>query len=167
MLLNCGVGEDSWESLGLQGDPISPFWRRSVLSVGLMLKLTHWKDWCWSWNSNTLDTWCKELILWKDPDAGKDWRQEKKGMTEDEMVGWYHWLNGDEFEWALGVSHGQGGLVCCGPWGHEESDTTDQLNWTEHKKIPEVHRRSRVAVPQSVTLSTGFSHSLYTLPCDP
>ena len=54
MLLNCGVGEDSWESLGLQGDPTSPSWRRSVLSV-------HWKDWCWSWNSNTLATWCKEL----------------------------------------------------------------------------------------------------------
>ena len=54
MLLNCGVGEDSWESLGLPGDPSSPFWRRSVLGV-------LWKDWCWSWNSNTLATWCKEL----------------------------------------------------------------------------------------------------------
>ena len=53
---------------------------------------------CWSWNSNTLATWCKELIIWKDPDAGKDWRQEEKGMTEDEMVGWHHQLNGHEFE---------------------------------------------------------------------
>ena len=60
MLLNCGVGEDSWESLGLQGDPTSPFWRRSALDV-------HWKDWCWSWNSNTLGTWCKKLIYWKRP----------------------------------------------------------------------------------------------------
>ena len=54
MLLNCGVGEDSWESLGLQGDPTSPSWRKSVLSI-------HWKDWCWSWSSNTLVTWCEKL----------------------------------------------------------------------------------------------------------
>ena len=60
MFLNCGVGEDSWESLGLQGDPASPFWRRSVLGV-------HWKDWCWSWNSNTLATSCEELTHWKRP----------------------------------------------------------------------------------------------------
>ena len=58
MLLNCGVGEDSWESLGLQGDPTSPSWRRSVLGV-------HWKDWCWGWNSNTLATWCEQLTHWK------------------------------------------------------------------------------------------------------
>ena len=60
MLLNCGVGEDSWESLGLQGDPTSPFERRSALGV-------HWKDWCWSWNSNTLATSCQELTHWKRP----------------------------------------------------------------------------------------------------
>ena len=60
MLLNCGVGEDSWESLGLQGDPTSPSWRRSVLGV-------HWKDWCWSSNSNTLATSCEELTCWKRP----------------------------------------------------------------------------------------------------
>ena len=60
MFLNCGVREDSWESLGLQGDPTSPFWRRSVLGV-------HWKDWCWSWNSNTLTTWCEELTHLKRP----------------------------------------------------------------------------------------------------
>ena len=60
MLLNCGIGEDSWESLGLQGDPTSPSWRRSVLSV-------HWKDWCWNWNSNTLATSCEELTHWKRP----------------------------------------------------------------------------------------------------
>ena len=65
MLLNCGIGEDSWESLGLQGDSTSLSQRRSVLGV-------HWKDWCWSWNSNTLATWCKELTHWKRTDAGKD-----------------------------------------------------------------------------------------------
>ena len=59
----------------------------------------HWKDWCWSWNSNALVTWCDHLnwLIWKDPDAGKDWKQEK-GMTEDETVGWHHWLDGHEFE---------------------------------------------------------------------
>ena len=99
MLLNCGVGEDSWESLGLQRDPTSPSWRRSVLSV-------HWKDWCWSWKPNTLTTWCEELTHWKNPDAGKDWGQEEKGMIDDEMVGWHHWLNGHGFGWTPGVGDG-------------------------------------------------------------
>ena len=57
----------------------------------------HWKDWCWSWNSHTLTNWCEELTHLKRPDAGKDWRREK-GTTEDEMVGWHHWLNEHEFE---------------------------------------------------------------------
>ena len=65
------------------------------------------------------------------PDAGKDWRQEETGTTEDEMVGWHHRLDGHEFEQALGVGDGQGSLACCSPWGHKESDTTEQLNWTE------------------------------------
>ena len=71
--------------------------------------------------------WC----LGKDPDAGKDWGQEEKRTTESEMAGWHHWLNGHEFEQALGVGDGQGSLVCCSPWGHRESDTTEQLNWTD------------------------------------
>ena len=91
MFLNCGVGEDSWESLGLQGDPISPSERKSVLNI-------QWKDWCWSRNSNTLAPGVKNWVIWKDPDVGKDWRWEEKGTTEDEMVGWHHWLNGHEFE---------------------------------------------------------------------
>ena len=70
-------------------------------------------------------------LIGKDPDAGKDWRQEEKGMTEDEMVRWHHWLNRHEFEGTVGVGDGQGGLVCCSPWGLKESDTTGQLNWTE------------------------------------
>ena len=70
-------------------------------------------------------------LIGKDPDAGNDWRQEKKGTTEDEMVGWHHRLNGLEFELALGVGDGQGSLVCCSTWGCKESDTTEQLNWTE------------------------------------
>ena len=72
----------------------------------------------------------KTLLIEKDPDAGKDRRQEEKG-TEDEMVGWHHWLNGHEFEQAPGVGDGQGSLACCSPWGHKESDITEQLNWTE------------------------------------
>ena len=73
----------------------------------------------------------KNWLFGKDPDAGKDWRQEEKGTTEDEMVGWHHQLNGHEFEQALGVGEGQGGLACYSPWGCKESDTTEQLNWTE------------------------------------
>ena len=67
----------------------------------------------------------------KHPDAGKDWRQEEKGMTEDEMVGWHDRLNGHEFEQAPGVGDGQGGLACCRPWGCKELDMTEWLNWTE------------------------------------
>ena len=74
----------------------------------------------------------KNWLIGKDPGSGKDWRrQEEKGTTEDEMVGWYHQLDGHEFEQALGVGDGQGGLVCCSPWGCKESDTTKWLNWTE------------------------------------
>ena len=95
----------------------------------------HWKVWCWSWNSNTLATWCEELTYLKGSDARKDWRQEKKGTTEDEMAGWHHWLNGYVFEWTLGVGDEQGGLVCCSPWGHKESDMTERLNWTELNSV--------------------------------
>ena len=73
----------------------------------------------------------KTWLIWKDPDAGKDWGQEEKGMTEDEMVGWHHWLNGHEFEQTLGIYDGQGSLACCGSWGREELDMTEQLNWTD------------------------------------
>ena len=64
-------------------------------------------------------------------DAGRDWGQEEMGTTEDEMARWHHWLDGSEFEWTPGVGDGQGGLVCCDSWGRKESDTTEQLNWTE------------------------------------
>ena len=83
----------------------------------------------------------KNWLLGKDPDAGKNWRQEEKGMTEDEMVGWHHWLDGHEFEQALGVGDGQGGLVCCSLWGCKELDTTEQLNWTEKVNLRSWWRR--------------------------
>ena len=73
----------------------------------------------------------KSWLIGKDCDAGRNWGQEEKGMTEDEMAGWQHQLDGHEFVWTLGVSDGQGGLACCDPWGRKESDMTEQLNWTE------------------------------------
>ena len=101
MLLNCGVGKDSWESLGLQGDPTSPFWRRSALGslegMMLKLKLQYFGHLMWRW------------LIGKDSDAGRDWEQEEKGMTEDEMAGWHHWLDGRESGWTLRVGDGQGG----------------------------------------------------------
>ena len=81
----------------------------------------------WNWSSNTLATWYQEPTLGKVPDAGKYWRQEEMETTEDEMVGWHHWLNGQEFEPAPGDGEGQG-LACRCPWGCTESDTTEQLN---------------------------------------
>ena len=73
----------------------------------------------------------KNWLIGKDPDAGKDRRQEEKGTTEDKIVGWHHRLNGHEFQQAPGVGDGQGGLACCDSWGRKESDTTERLNWTE------------------------------------
>ena len=77
----------------------------------------------------------KNWLIWKDPDAGKDWRQEEKGTTENEMVAWHHRLNGHEFGWTPGVGDGQGGLACCGSWGCKESDMTERLNWTETSNL--------------------------------
>ena len=112
MRLNCGVGEDSWESLGLQGDPINPFWRdqpwdffgrNDAKAETPVLWPPHVKSW----------------LIGKDSDAGKDWGQEEKGTTEDEMAGWHHRLDGRESEWTPGVGDGQGGLACCDSWGHK------------------------------------------------
>ena len=88
---------------------------------GMMLKL-----------NETPILWSPHVKSWrigKDPDAGRDWGQEEKGTTEDEMAGWHHWLDGHEFEWTPGVGDGQGGLACCYSWGRKESDTTKRLNW--------------------------------------
>ena len=97
---------------------ISP--RCSLEGLMLKLKLQYFGHLMWiSW------------LIWKDPEAGKDWRWEEKGATEDEMVGWHHWLNGHGFGWTPGVGDGQGGLECCGPWGRKESDMiwVTELNW--------------------------------------
>ena len=77
----------------------------------------------------------KNWLIGKDSVAGKDWKQEEKGMTEDKMVGRHHWLDGHEFEQALGVGDGQRTLACCSPWGHKELDKTEQLNWAELNRV--------------------------------
>ena len=118
----------------------------------------------------------KNWLTGKNPDAGKDWRWEEKGTTEDKMVGWYQWLDGHEFEQAPGVGGGQGILVCCSPWGPEELDTTEQLNWgsiIRHSCGPCVVveetdlERGWVTYPGSV-VRTGsectFAPELYSVP---
>ena len=83
--------------------------RKSTLNI-------HWKDWCWSWSSNTLAKWCEELTHWKRPCCWERLKA-KEGTTKDEMVGWHHWISGHEFEQTLGDSEGQGSLACCSPCG--------------------------------------------------
>ena len=105
MLSNCGVGEDSWKSLGLsvnsKGNQHGIFIGRIDAEAPIL------------WPPDE-----KNWLTGKDPDAGKDWGQEEKGETEDEMVGCYHRLDGHEFEQTLGDSKGQGSLACCSPWNH-------------------------------------------------
>ena len=90
----------------------------------------------------------KNWLTGKAPDSGKHWRQEEKGVTEDEMVRWHHRLNGQEFEWTPGVGDGQGGLGCYSPWGRKESDITEWLNWTElnlqHSNFLDVNIKFRI-----------------------
>ena len=93
----------------------------------------------------------KNWLIWKDPDAGKDWRREEKGMTEDEMVGWHHQFDGHGFGWTPGVGDGQGGLACCGSWGRKESDTTEWLNCTE------LNDQKVVVFPTFFNLSLKFA----------
>ena len=121
MLSSYGVEEDSWESLvHKEFKPVNPKGNQPWIFIGRT-----------DAEAETPILWPPDEKSWlpgKDPDAGKDWRQEEKGMTEDEMVGWYHWLNRHEFEQALRDGEGQRSLACCSPWGHKESDTTEQLN---------------------------------------
>ena len=99
----------------------------------------------------------KNWLIWKDPGAGKDWGQEEKRTTEDEMVGWHHRLNEHGFGWTLGVGDGQGGLACCGSWGHKESDTTEQLNWTDWSMVDLQYRLSFCCTAKCYTHT--YSHS--------
>ena len=150
MLLNCGVGEDSWESLGLQGDqPVHPKGDQSWVFIGRT-----------DVEAETPVLWLPDVKNWltgKDPDAGKDWRREEKWTTEDEMVGWHHWLNGCEFEQIPGDGDGQGSLACCSPWGCKKSDMTERMNWTKH---------FLVALPQ-LTNSRSPNHPFFCLVTSP
>ena len=114
----------------------------------------------------------KSWLIWKDPDAGRDWGQEEKGMTEDEMAGWHHWLNGYESEWTPGVGDGQGGLACCNSWGRKESDMTEWLIWSDliwrvHSSpgsdlCPKDQKSIHIKPGYTVTVST-FSPTLFML----
>ena len=105
-------------------------WRawRSNQSVLKEILNIHWKD--WGWSSNTWPPDAKSWLIRKDPDAGKDWRQEEKRTEKDKMAGWHHRFNGHEFEQTPGNGEGQGSLACCSLWGHKESDMTEWLNNT-------------------------------------
>ena len=140
MLLNCGVGEDSWESFGLQGDPTSPSWRRSVLGV-------HWKNWCWSWNSNTLATSCEELTHWKRP-----WCLEGLGAGgEGDDRGWdgwmasptrwaWVWVNSGSWWWT-----GRPGVLWFMGSQRVGHDWTTELNWTEALVGPPIGENGKEA----------------------
>ena len=126
MLLNCGVGEDSWGSLGLQGDLTSSPISKEIYSSWI------WKDCYWSWNSNILPTWCKELTHWRRPWS---WEWLKAGGEGDNR-GWDGWMASPiwwMFVQTPGVGDRQGSLAYCSPWGCKESDTTEWLNWTESR----------------------------------
>ena len=128
MLLNCGVGEDSWESFGLQGDPTSPSWRRSVLGV-------HWKDWCWSWNYNTLATWCRELTHLKRPWF---WERLRAGGAGDDR-GWDGWMaSPTRWTWVRVNSRswwwtGRPGVLWFMGLQRVGHNWATELNWTEQR----------------------------------
>ena len=124
MLLNCVFGETLENPLDYKEiQPVHPKGDQSWVFIGRT-----------DVEAETPILWppeAKSWLIWKDPDAGKDWGQEEKGTTEDEMVGWHHRLDGHEFGWTPGVGDGQGSLACCSSWGRKESDTTERLNRTE------------------------------------
>ena len=129
----------------------SPYWRPESTFILLFYSTKQMFSYCEHFRkvcdlverklSDELDNSCLTPILWsphakswligKDSDAGRDWGLEEKGMTEDEMAGWHHWLDGHEFGKNPGAGDEQGGLACCNSWGHKESDMTLQLNWIE------------------------------------
>ena len=125
MLFNCGV--DSWEYLGLKEiQPVHPKGDQSWVFIGAT-----------DAEAETPILWPPDVKSWligKDPDAGRDWGQQEKGTTEDEMAGWHHRLNGHEFVWTQGIGDGQGGLACYGSWGREVS-----YDWVKWNKQPLLH----------------------------
>ena len=126
MLLKCSIGEDSWESLFdcREIQPVHPKGNQCWIFIGRT-----------DAEAETPILWlpdAKNWLIWKDPDAGKDWRREEKWMTGDEMAGW---LDAHEFEWTPGVGDGQGGLVCCSPWGRRVGHDWAELNRSDTSKL--------------------------------
>ena len=141
MLLNCGVGETLESPLDCKEiQPVHPKGDQSWVFIGRT-----------DAQAETAVLWPPDARNWligKDPDSGRDWGQEEKGMTENEMAGWHHWLDGRESEWTPGVGDGQGGLACCDSWDRKESDTTERLNSSfESHSISENTARIRCHSP--------------------
>ena len=136
LVVACGV---YFPDQGFSSDPCIGSWSLSHWTTRGVPPSAYWVHlWVPSWvfirrtdvEAETPILWIpdgKSWLIWKYLDAGKDWGQEEKGTTEDEMAGWHHWINGHAFRWTPGVGDGQGGLACCGSWGHEESDMTERL----------------------------------------
>ena len=154
MLLNCGVGEDSWGSLKLQGDPTSPFWRRSAL--GFL-----WKDWCWSWNSNTLATWCEELTHLKRP-----WCWERLRAGEGDNRRWDGWIaSPTQWTWVWVDSGswwwtGRPGVLRFTESQRVGHDWATELNWTLFPK--------RMVIQSQYLINSFrayFKHGTFCLTC--
>ena len=144
MLLNYGVGEDSWV-FWKEIQPVHPKGNQSWIFIERT-----------DVEAETPILWPPDVKNWligKDPDAGKDWRQEEKVMTEDEVAGWHHQIDGHEFEQAPGVDHGQGSLPCCSPSVHKELGTTEQLNITEFLEI----RNWNKTKPPHIQIQNNYS----------
>ena len=130
MLLNCSAGEDSWESLGLQGDqPVHPKGNQSWIFIGIFQYFGYLK-----WRTDSLE---KTIMLGKIEGRRRRGRQKMRWM-DGWMDGWHHRLDRHEFELVPGIGDEQGSLACCSPWGHKESDTTERLNWTELIEIESI-----------------------------
>ena len=165
MLLNWGVGEDSWESLGLQGDPTSPFWRRSALGV-------LWKDWCWSWNSNILATWCEELTHWKRP-----WCQERlKAGGEGDNRGWDGWMVSPArwtWVWAScgswwwtekpGVLQSIGSQRVGHDWVTKPNWMIENIEFVAELRITLTTQNSNSALPMNTLIPTVFTTQDYRI----
>ena len=153
MLSNCGAGENltvPWTARRSNQSvlkEINPEYSLEGLMLRLKLKL--WPPHAKSW------------LIWKDPDAGRDWGQGKKGTTEDEMAGWHHRLDGQEFGWTAGAGDGQGGLACCDSWGCKESDMTERLKWIQIFLCMVCNIQTDLAFSSVQSLRSSFKLSLF------
>ena len=158
MLLNCGAGEDSLESLGQQGDQTSLLQRKSTLNI----------YWSTEAEAEVPILWLSDVksrLTGKDPDAGKDWGQEEEGVTEDEMIRWHHRLNQHEFEQTQGDGEGWGNLACCSPWDCKEADTIKWLsnNTTVVSRTASSCVRGRAQVERAFLLGSWTHDSVHIM----